>query len=57
MKAVLDHYDRYCTYGTGGDKITRDDIQSFVRSDGTLQFTNQPWKYSKDSQYRRMEER
>jgi hypothetical protein len=57
VKVVLDHYDRYCTYGTGDDAITRDDIQSFIRSDGTLQFTNQPWKYSRDSEYRRTEEK
>lgn len=57
VKAVLDHYDRYCTYGTGDDAITQYDIQSFIRSDGTVQFTNQPWKYSRDSEYKRVEER
>lgn len=55
VDAVQRQYDRYCTFGTGGDTITSADIESFIDSEGTRLFTNRPWKYRKAADWSHVE--
>ncbi len=52
VSTVLSHYGRYSGLGTGGAATGTGDattqtaqIQTFVNAEGTLVFTNVPWKY------------
>ena len=54
VKAVLAQYDRYCSLGTAGDIITSADIQAFTNTEGVRLFTNVPWRYGKEGDWRKV---